>query len=73
MPLLFLLTHLTYETIEPGQPMPVWLAKAQTAPGFRAQPTKRRRPLSRVSRENGLARKPSVGPPPSRRSRSASP
>jgi len=30
--LLFLLTHLTYETIEPGQPMPVWLAKAQTAP-----------------------------------------
>jgi membrane protein required for colicin V production len=30
--LLFLLTHLTYETIDPGQPMPVWLATAQTAP-----------------------------------------
>jgi len=30
--LLFLLTNLTFDTIDPGQPSPVWLARARTAP-----------------------------------------
>lgn len=30
--LLFLLTNLTFDTIDPGEPSPEWIAKAQTAP-----------------------------------------
>ncbi len=30
--LLFLLTNLTFDTINPGAPSPIWLAKARTAP-----------------------------------------
>ena len=30
--LMFLLVNLTFDTIDPGEPSPVWIAKAQTAP-----------------------------------------